>query len=161
MTILHRWFEEVWNQGRESAIDEMSYHDVHGHGLKAPDGNEVQSMEAFKAYYRQMRAALSDIHVTVEDVITEGDLTVARWYGYGQTYRRRAGQAAQGQSDPVQRHDHGADQGGQDRGGVEQLRLHDDGSADGMRARKRVGESAKGKSECGGLSTARFALRSR
>jgi predicted ester cyclase len=78
MTILHRWFEEVWNQGRESAIDEMSYHDVHGHGLKASDGNEVQSMEAFKAYYRQMRAALSDIHVTVEDVITEGDLTVAR-----------------------------------------------------------------------------------
>jgi predicted ester cyclase len=78
MTILHRWFEEVWNQGRESAIDEMSYHDVHGHGLKAPDGNEVQSMEAFKAYYRQMRGALSDIHVTVEDVVTEGDLTVAR-----------------------------------------------------------------------------------
>ena len=78
MTILHRWFEEVWNQGRESAIDEMSYHDVHGHGLKAPDGNEVHSMDAFKAYYRQLRAALSDIHVTVEDVVTEGDLTVAR-----------------------------------------------------------------------------------
>ena len=78
MTILHRWFEEVWNQGRESAIDEMSYHDVHGHGLQAPDGNEVQSMDAFKAYYRQMRAALSDIHVTVEDVVTEGDLMVAR-----------------------------------------------------------------------------------
>jgi predicted ester cyclase len=78
MTILHRWFEEVWNQGREAAIDEMSYHDVHGHGLKAADGNEVQSMDGFKAYYRQMRAALSDIHVIVEDVITEGDLTVAR-----------------------------------------------------------------------------------
>ena len=78
MTILHRWFEEVWNEGRESAIDEMSYHDVQGHGLKAPDGNEVQSMDSFKAYYRQMRAALSDIHVTVENVLTEGDLTVAR-----------------------------------------------------------------------------------
>ena len=35
-------------------------------------------MDAFKAYYRQMRSALSDIHVTVEDVLTEGDLTVAR-----------------------------------------------------------------------------------
>jgi predicted ester cyclase len=78
MTIMHRWFEEVWNQGRESAIDEMSYHDVHGHGLQAPDGNEVRGMDSFKAYYRQMRAALSDIHVTVEDVVTEGDLTVAR-----------------------------------------------------------------------------------
>ncbi|HEX9200105.1 MAG TPA: ester cyclase [Acidobacteriaceae bacterium] len=78
MTIMNRWFEEVWNQGRESAIDEMSYHDVHGHGLHAPDGNEVHGMDSFKAYYRQMRAALSDIHVTVEDVVTEGDLIVAR-----------------------------------------------------------------------------------
>jgi predicted ester cyclase len=79
MTILRRWFEEVWNQGRESAIDEMSYHHVQGHGLQAPEGNEVNSMDSFKAYFRQMRAALSDIHVTVEDVITEGDLTVARF----------------------------------------------------------------------------------
>lgn len=76
--MMHRWFEEVWNKGRESAIDEMSWHDVRGHGLKGPDGNEVDGMEAFKAYYRQMRSALSDIHVAVEDVITEGDLTVAR-----------------------------------------------------------------------------------
>jgi predicted ester cyclase len=78
MTLMHRWFEEVWNKGRESAIDEMSWHDVPGHGLKAPGGNEVDGMEDFKAYHRQMRSALSDIHVVVEDVITEGDLTVAR-----------------------------------------------------------------------------------
>jgi predicted ester cyclase len=78
MTLMHRWFEEVWNQGRESAIDEMSYHDVTGHGLQSQDGNEVNGMESFKTYYRQMRSALSDIHVVVEDVITEGDLTVAR-----------------------------------------------------------------------------------
>lgn len=23
-TLLHRWFEEVWNQGRENTIDELS-----------------------------------------------------------------------------------------------------------------------------------------
>lgn len=78
MTLMNRWFEEVWNKGREEAIDEMSCQDVPGYGLKAPDGNEVRGMDAFKAYYRQMRAALSDIHVVVEAVITEGDLTVAR-----------------------------------------------------------------------------------
>jgi steroid delta-isomerase-like uncharacterized protein len=78
MTILNRWFEEVWNQGREEAIDELSFHNVPGHGLQAPDGKEVDGMESFKAYYRQMRSALSDIHVTVEDVISEGDMTVAR-----------------------------------------------------------------------------------
>jgi predicted ester cyclase len=78
MTIMNRWFEEVWNQGSESAIDELSCDDVPGHGLTSPDGNEVRGMDSFKAYYRQMRAALSDIQVTVEDVVTEGDLTVAR-----------------------------------------------------------------------------------
>ena len=78
MTIMKRWFEEVWNKGRESAIDEMSFEDVPGHGLKSAEGNEVRGMESFKVFYRQFRSALSDIHVEVEDVITEGDLTVAR-----------------------------------------------------------------------------------
>ncbi len=31
-----------------------------GTACRARDGNEVSSMESFKAYYRQMRAALSD-----------------------------------------------------------------------------------------------------
>jgi steroid delta-isomerase-like uncharacterized protein len=75
---MNRWFEEVWNQGRESAIDELSCDDVPGHGLSTADGNEIRGMDSFKAYYRQMRAALSDIHVTVEKVVTEGDFTVAR-----------------------------------------------------------------------------------
>jgi predicted ester cyclase len=35
-------------------------------------------MEAFKAFYHQFQAALSEIHVEVEEVVTEGDLTVAR-----------------------------------------------------------------------------------
>ena len=78
MTILSRWFEEVWNKGRESAIDEILYHKAAGHGLQGPDGVEVAGMESFKAFYRQFRAAFSEIHVVVEDVITEGDLTVAR-----------------------------------------------------------------------------------
>jgi len=78
MTLMNQWFEEVWNKGRESAIDEMSFHDVPGHGLQGPDGGEVRGMDAFKAFYRQFRSALSDIHVVVEDVVTEGDLTVAR-----------------------------------------------------------------------------------
>jgi len=78
MNIMNRWFEEVWNQGREEAIDELSYHDVNAHGLATADGKKVQGMDSFKTYYRQLRAALSDIHVTVEHVITEGDFAAAR-----------------------------------------------------------------------------------
>lgn len=78
MTILERWFEEVWNKGREAAIDEMAAPDIKGHGLTDPDGNEIDGLPAFKSFYQTFRSALSGIRVEVEDTVTEGDLTVAR-----------------------------------------------------------------------------------
>jgi predicted ester cyclase len=78
MNIMDRWFDEVWNKGRESAIDEMCCVEVSAHGLHASDGNEAQNRETFKKFYREIRSALSDIHVEVEQVVTEGDLMVAR-----------------------------------------------------------------------------------
>ena len=32
--ILHRWFEEVWNNGRTEVIDEMIAPDTIAHGLE-------------------------------------------------------------------------------------------------------------------------------
>jgi predicted ester cyclase len=78
MTLLHRWFEEVWNKGRESAIDEMAHFETKGYGLYGEGGKEVDGMAEFKAFYRSFQSALSDIHVEVLDVITEGDKEVAR-----------------------------------------------------------------------------------
>lgn len=77
-TFLHRWFEEVWNQGNEAAIDEMLADDVVGHGLIDPEGNTVRGKETFKNLHRSFLAAFSDFNVKVEDVITEGDKMAAR-----------------------------------------------------------------------------------
>ena len=77
MTFMERWFEEVWNKGRESAIDEMAEPNAIAHGL-GEDGGDVVGLENFKLFFRRFQAALSDIHVKVEDVVTEGDRTVAR-----------------------------------------------------------------------------------
>jgi len=76
MTILNRWFEEVWNQGRESAIDELTHPNGIVHGLPGPD--DAMSIGSFKAMHKAFCAGLSDIHVAVEQTITEGDLTAAR-----------------------------------------------------------------------------------
>jgi steroid delta-isomerase-like uncharacterized protein len=76
-TFLHRWYEEVWNQGRESAIDELAQPDVIAHGLN-PDGSPLFGIDAFKAFFQTFQATLSDIHIALEDTVTEGDLTVAR-----------------------------------------------------------------------------------
>ena len=68
-TLLHRWFDEVWNQQREEAIDEMMTEDVVVHGL----GEPIVGRENFKPFFRAFAAAFPDINITVEDVITDGD----------------------------------------------------------------------------------------
>ena len=77
MTFMERWFDEVWNKGRESAIDEMAEPNAIAHGL-GEDGGDIVGLENFKVFFRMFQAALTDIQVKVEDVVTEGDRTVAR-----------------------------------------------------------------------------------
>jgi steroid delta-isomerase-like uncharacterized protein len=78
MTFLERWFEEVWNKQREAAIDEMTIPEVTTHGLEHPDGTVVKGREGFKDFHKLFCSAFSDIHVKVEDTLTEGDKTMAR-----------------------------------------------------------------------------------
>jgi predicted ester cyclase len=66
-TVLHRWFEEVWNQGRESSIDELM-----------ADGALIHGAADFKPFHRQFRAAFPDMRITVEDMLVDGDKLAAR-----------------------------------------------------------------------------------
>jgi len=77
-TLLHKWFEEVWNKGREEAIDEMFATDGIAHGLNDADGNTVRGTEGFKTLHRAFRSAYPDLQITVEDTVTEGDKIAAR-----------------------------------------------------------------------------------
>lgn len=78
--LVYRWFEEVWNQGRTEVIDELMAADTIAHGLGEA---ALRGPEGFKAFHAQFRGALPDIQITVEDVISEGDKTVARFSGTG------------------------------------------------------------------------------
>lgn len=77
-TLAHRWFEEVWNQKRESAIDELSAEDAVVHGLIDHEGNPVTNRTQFKSLHRQFCAAFPDMRITVEDVLVDGDKLAAR-----------------------------------------------------------------------------------
>ncbi len=77
-TLLRRWFEEVWNKGREEAIDEMFAEDGIAHGLAEDGGQPLQGPSGFKPFFQKFRAAFPDIEVVVEDTITEGDKVAAR-----------------------------------------------------------------------------------
>jgi predicted ester cyclase len=77
-TLLHRWFEEVWNQGREDAIDELLAADAVVHGMVAPGGGDIVGPAGFKPHYQALRATLGDISVTIEDVLIDGDRIAVR-----------------------------------------------------------------------------------
>lgn len=73
-----RWFEEVWNQGSESTIDELFHPEGHAYGFPEP-GSDLIGPESFKVVHRQFNNAFSGIHIDVEDLIVEGDRAAARW----------------------------------------------------------------------------------
>src|SRR3954470_229309 len=77
-TIVHEWFEQVWNQGRVEAIDRLFAKDGIAHGLVDAEGNELRGPAGYKPFFHAFREAFPDIHVDVEDAIVEGDKIAAR-----------------------------------------------------------------------------------
>ena len=76
-TITHRWFEEVWNQGREETIDELCAPNITGDGL-GEGGAQINGSEGFKVFWRNLRAAFPDCKITIEDTVSDGDKAVVR-----------------------------------------------------------------------------------
>jgi steroid delta-isomerase-like uncharacterized protein len=76
--LIRRWFEEVWNKGREEAIDEMFAEDGIAHGLAEEGVEPLRGPTGFKPFFRNFRAAFPDIVVVVDDTVTEGDKVAAR-----------------------------------------------------------------------------------
>ncbi|GAC1429984.1 MAG: ester cyclase [Acidobacteriaceae bacterium] len=83
MTLMERWFNQVWNEGNEDAIEQMSTPDVVAHGLRDAHGRQIHDVATFKELHRQFNSAFSDIHIEVEKVVTEGDFSVARCSFFG------------------------------------------------------------------------------
>lgn len=74
-----RWFEEVWNKGREEAIDELATPDAQCFGFPQPES--VLNREEFKDYVREFRRTFSHIHIRVEESVAEGYRIAVRWTG--------------------------------------------------------------------------------
>jgi steroid delta-isomerase-like uncharacterized protein len=75
--LVRRWFEEVWNQGQEETIDELFAAHGIGYGLGDTDA-PVQGPAGIKPFVRNLRGALPDIHMKIEDSIAEGDKVTVR-----------------------------------------------------------------------------------
>jgi len=76
--LARRWFEEVWNQGNESAIAEL-YH-AQGQSIGFPESDSViRGPQEFAATCRRFRSVFPDIHVTLNELVAEEDKVSVLW----------------------------------------------------------------------------------
>jgi steroid delta-isomerase-like uncharacterized protein len=75
--IVRRLFAELWNNGNLSVADEVFAPTYTHHDASTPDfGKGPDSEKRRASLYRN---AFPDIHLTIEDVIAEGETVMTRW----------------------------------------------------------------------------------
>ena len=79
-SIVRRWFKEVWDDGREEAIDELMAPYGVAYGLP---GGPIQGPTAFKSLFRMFRDALGDLTIEVVRTVTQGDMVAAHCHVTG------------------------------------------------------------------------------
>lgn len=73
--LVHRWFEEVWNQSRREAIAELFSPDCVLH----EGAVQIRGPQEFERFHDALREQFSDIRVTPGVSLSEGDLASLRW----------------------------------------------------------------------------------
>ncbi|HEX5500479.1 MAG TPA: ester cyclase [Thermomicrobiales bacterium] len=71
---IRQFFQRIWNEGEEAAIDEFIAEEAAGN-----DPDFGIGREGFRRQWRQWRAAFPDLHFAVEELVAEGDTVVSRW----------------------------------------------------------------------------------
>ncbi|MEO6229500.1 MAG: ester cyclase [Ferruginibacter sp.] len=72
---LQRWFDELWNNNNETAIDELLHVDAVIHGLQTDKAKK--GPEAFKPFYKNFREGFPDVHVELEPIISTDEFEAA------------------------------------------------------------------------------------
>ncbi|MGC1421362.1 MAG: ester cyclase [Terracidiphilus sp.] len=76
--LVRRWFEEVWNQQSEAAIDEMYAPGGKAYGFPEPNSVLV-GPESFKSVHRVFLGAFPDLRFTLREIVAEGDRVAVAW----------------------------------------------------------------------------------
>jgi len=74
--IVRRSVDEFWNKGDIAAVDELYATNYVNHDPAAPDRRDL---EGLKQWARAVFGGMPDLHVTIEDMIAEGDKVTKRY----------------------------------------------------------------------------------
>jgi steroid delta-isomerase-like uncharacterized protein len=75
--IVQRFYEEVFNQGREEVIDEIISADYVDYGHNPPG----RGPEGAKQDFRNATAVFSNTHYTIDELLATDNRVIARWTG--------------------------------------------------------------------------------
>jgi hypothetical protein len=73
--LVHRFFEELWNQGNLAVTDVLL---ASGHVHHFFDG-DITGPEGVKQLVTWLRTAFPDIHTSTDDVVAEADKFLSDW----------------------------------------------------------------------------------
>ena len=77
-TLVHEWFEEVWNQRKQQTIDRLLAPDAVVHGIVDEQGRELVGPQAFRQFHQRFLDAFPDARVDVLDAVANGNMLAAR-----------------------------------------------------------------------------------
>ncbi|MDP4262282.1 MAG: ester cyclase [Bacteroidota bacterium] len=69
--LLSQWYDEIWNKGNESFIDEMLHKDVIIHGID-PAGT-TEGIESFRTFYKNFRESFPLIRVETKPLVNDAE----------------------------------------------------------------------------------------
>lgn len=72
--LARQFFEQIWNQGDESAIDRFIPENAAGN-----DPDFGSGREGFRKQWKQWRVGFPDLHFRIVDMISEGNKVLTRW----------------------------------------------------------------------------------
>lgn len=75
-TVIERYFEEVWNQGRLDVLDELLAADYVNHSSSLPDS--PPGADGVKPIVAAMRRAFPDLRYTIEQMVIGDDAVAVR-----------------------------------------------------------------------------------
>lgn len=77
-SIMHEWFDKVWNQGDEATIYRLLAPNAVIHNFDQA-GGDARGSAGFVERLHKFRSAFQDLHFTVHDAFEHQGHTAARW----------------------------------------------------------------------------------
>jgi steroid delta-isomerase-like uncharacterized protein len=76
--LMKRWFQEVWNEGRVQTVHDLFSSDGVARGQRSGE-DVICGPNEFEKFVREIRSAVTDIRLVVEDIFGVEEKVVIRW----------------------------------------------------------------------------------